>query len=132
MSMSDVAFASGFGSVRQFNDTMREVFALSPTALRAASKQSDSARPGTVTVRLPFRQPFWPDNLFGHLVATGVPGVEEWREGSYRRSMYLPYGTGIVALTPSTDHITCQLTLSDIRDFSTAVVAMPAIARPRH
>ncbi|MFC7648880.1 hypothetical protein ACFQX6_56955 [Streptosporangium lutulentum] len=40
-----------------------------------------SAVPGELSLRLPFRAPLCPDNLFGHLAATGVPGVEEWREG---------------------------------------------------
>ena len=46
--------------------------------------------------RLPFRPPLWPDSLFGHLAATGVPGVEEWRDGAYRRTLRMPHGTGIV------------------------------------
>ncbi len=53
-----------------------------------------------ITLRLPFRAPLHPDNLFGHLAATAVPGVEEWRDGSYRRTLRLPYGHGIVALAP--------------------------------
>jgi len=121
MSMSDVAFAAGFGSVRQFNDTMREVFALTPSALRHAARRAEPAPPGQVDVRLPFRRPFLPDNLFGHLVATGVPGVEEWRDDSYRRTMRLPHGVGIVSLRPSTDHVVCRLRLADMRDFATAV-----------
>jgi len=121
MPMADVAFAAGFGSVRQFNDTMREVFALPPSALRSKAKAAAPATPGTVTVRLSFRPPLWPHSLFGHLVATAVPGVEEWRDGAYRRTMRLPHGNGIVALSPHPDHITCQLTLDDMRDFATAI-----------
>ncbi len=80
LGLADVAFAAGFGSVRQFNETVREVFATTPGDLRARSR-AQITTPGTVTVRLPFRAPLFPDNLFGHLVATGVPGVEEWRDG---------------------------------------------------
>jgi AraC family transcriptional regulator of adaptative response / DNA-3-methyladenine glycosylase II len=119
--MSDVAFAAGFGSIRQFNQTIREVFASSPTELRRASRADTPASPGLVRVRLPFRPPLWPDNLFGHLAATAVPGVEEWRDGTYRRTLRLPFGTGIVALAPRADHIDCSLSLADIRDFPTAV-----------
>ena len=122
LSMSDVAFAAGFGSIRQFNDTVREVFATPPSALRAAAKVRAPSTPGTVTVRLAFRQPLWPDSLFGHLVATAVPGVEECRDGAYRRTMRLPFGSGIVALSPQSDHVSCRLTLTDMRDFSTAIV----------
>ncbi|HEU5334110.1 MAG TPA: AlkA N-terminal domain-containing protein [Actinocrinis sp.] len=151
--MSDVAFAAGFASIRAFNETVREVFALSPTELRARalrrdgrlgaagaastdpvstdsvstdsvstdSVSTDHAPAGTLSFRLPFRAPLCPDNLFGHLVATAVPGVEEWRDGAYRRTLRLPHGSGIVALRPTPDHIACRLTLTDFRDLAHAV-----------
>ncbi len=72
-------------------------------------------------MRLPFREPLLPDNLFGHLAATGVPGVEEWRDGAYRRTMRLPGGPGIVALRPAPSDIAASLTLTDARDCDEAV-----------
>jgi AraC family transcriptional regulator of adaptative response / DNA-3-methyladenine glycosylase II len=72
-------------------------------------------------LRLPFRQPLWPDNLFGHLVATAIPGVEEWRDGAYRRTLRLPHGTGVVGLTPTPTHVLCRLSLTDLRDLSVAI-----------
>jgi len=120
--ISDVAFAAGFTSVRSFNDTVREVFQRTPSELRArAARGLPAAAPGTLALRLPFRQPLCPDNLFGHLVATGVPGVEEWRDGAYRRTLRLPHGHGIVALRPLPDHVDCRLTLTDLRDLATAI-----------
>jgi AraC family transcriptional regulator, regulatory protein of adaptative response / DNA-3-methyladenine glycosylase II len=123
--MGDVAFAAGFSSVRTFNDTVREVFALTPTELRDRIARAARGRPvaasGTLTLRLPFRAPLCPGNLFGHLAATGVPGVEEWRDGAYRRTLRLPHGHGIVALTPEADHIGCRLALTDFRDLSMAI-----------
>ncbi|MFC8101045.1 AlkA N-terminal domain-containing protein [Streptomyces sp. NPDC057363] len=121
--MADLAFAAGFSSIRTFNDTVREVFALSPSELRARAPKSRvvGTTPGTLSLRLPFRAPLNPDNLFGHLAATAVPGVEEWRDGAYRRTLRLPYGHGIVTLTPAPDHIACRLTLSDLRDLTVAI-----------
>ncbi|MEV8389262.1 MULTISPECIES: AlkA N-terminal domain-containing protein [unclassified Streptomyces] len=136
--MADVAFAAGFSSIRAFNDTVREVFALSPSELRArghrgargtsgtgstggTSGTEPAATPGVISLRLPFRAPLTPDNLFGHLAATAVPGVEEWRDGAYRRTLSLPYGHGIVALTPRPDHIACRLSLTDPRDLTLAI-----------
>ncbi|MGP2438120.1 AlkA N-terminal domain-containing protein [Streptomyces sp. JW3] len=118
--MADLAFAAGFSSVRTFNDTVREVFALTPKELRARAPEP-GASAGALTLRLPFRTPFNPDNLFGHLAATAVPGVEEWRNGSYRRTLRLPHGHGITALTPTPDHIACRLTLTDLRDLPVAI-----------
>ncbi|MEU6811714.1 AlkA N-terminal domain-containing protein [Streptomyces sp. NPDC046831] len=127
--IAEIAFAAGFSSIRTFNDTVREVFALSPTDLRARrpgraagrSTAPPPATPGALRLRLPFRAPLNPDNLFGHLAATAVPGVEEWRDGAYRRTLRLPYGHGIAALTPAPDHIACRLTLSDLRDLPVAI-----------
>jgi AraC family transcriptional regulator of adaptative response / DNA-3-methyladenine glycosylase II len=131
--MSDVAFAAGFASIRAFNDTVQEVFALSPTELRAgavrrASKDATrgipdlaSATAGTLSLRLPFRKPFCPDNLFGHLAATAVPGVEEWRAGAYRRTIRLTHGHAVVALRPTPDHVAGQISLTDQRDLASAI-----------
>jgi AraC family transcriptional regulator of adaptative response / DNA-3-methyladenine glycosylase II len=120
--MSDVAFAAGFASIRTFNDTVREVFALSPSQLRErASRGARDAAAGLLSLRLPFRAPLQPDNLFGHLAATAVPGVEEWRDGAYRRTLRLPHGHGLVALRPAPDHVSCQLSLTDLRDLASAI-----------
>lgn len=121
--IAEVAFAAGFGSVRQLNDTVREVYAQMPGELRR--RAAPTSAPGTIVLRLPFRAPLWPDSLLGHLAATAVPGVEEWRGGAYRRTLRLPHGTGIVGLTTHPTHIVCRLTLTDLRDLA------PAVARCR-
>ncbi|WP_261864842.1 helix-turn-helix domain-containing protein, partial [Mycobacterium montefiorense] len=77
----DVAFAAGFSSIRQFNDTIREVCALTPTELRqraqARFEPNETPGTGTLSVRLPVRTPFAYEGVFGHLAAGAVPGVEE-------------------------------------------------------
>ncbi|MER5740814.1 MULTISPECIES: AlkA N-terminal domain-containing protein [unclassified Streptomyces] len=118
----EIAFAAGFSSIRSFNDTVRQVFALTPGELRArAARPTAPHTPGVISLRLPFRAPLEPSNLFGHLAATAVPGVEEWRDGAYRRTLALPYGHGIVALAPRPDHIACRLSLTDPRDLTHAI-----------
>jgi AraC family transcriptional regulator of adaptative response / DNA-3-methyladenine glycosylase II len=74
-----------------------------------------------VDLELRFRPPLRPDNLFGHLAATMVPGVEEVRRGFYRRTLRLPGGAGIAELAPRPDHIACRLTLADPADQPAAV-----------
>jgi AraC family transcriptional regulator of adaptative response / DNA-3-methyladenine glycosylase II len=121
--MAEIAFAAGFASIRTFNDTVREVYALTPGELRARAPGPGTGRGagGALTLRLPFRTPFTPDNVFGHLAATAVPGVEEWRDGAYRRTLRLPHGHGIAALSPAPGHIACRLTLTDLRDLPVAI-----------
>jgi AraC family transcriptional regulator, regulatory protein of adaptative response / DNA-3-methyladenine glycosylase II len=123
----DVAFAAGFSSIRQFNDTVRLVFENTPTALRkrAAARFGSDAHslgsPGALSLRLPVRTPFAYEGVFGHLAATAVPGCEEVRDGAYRRTLRLPSGSAVVSLTPAVDHVRCQLVLDDFRDLTTAI-----------
>jgi AraC family transcriptional regulator of adaptative response / DNA-3-methyladenine glycosylase II len=126
--MTEVAHAAGFASIRAFNDTVREVFALTPTELRsrAARAKTPVVTSGSLALRLPFRAPLHPDNLFGHLAATAVPGVEEWRDGAYRRTLRLPHGHAIATLRPpplDTTHryVECVLALADLRDLHVAI-----------
>lgn len=124
--LTQVAHASGFGSIRSFNDTVRAVFAMAPRELRSTTRLSAGpASAGSawhhLQVRLPFRRPLCVDNLFGHLVATAVPGVEEWREGAYRRSMRLPYGPAVVALRPCDGYVAARVWLRDLADLPVAI-----------
>ncbi len=123
MRLGEVAFAAGFGSVRSFNDAIRAAYDMTPGELRARLRRTPSSRAqlGAIELRLPFRRPFESSNLFGHLVATAVPGVEEWRDGAYRRTLALPHGPGIVALAPRPDHIAATLWLADPRDLTPAI-----------
>jgi AraC family transcriptional regulator of adaptative response / DNA-3-methyladenine glycosylase II len=124
MPFSDAAFAAGFGSIRQFNDTVRAACGSTPTALRHNARRSnrdDFFGSQTVSLRLPVRQPFSYEGVFGHLSAGAVPGCEEVRGGAYRRTLRLPSGNGIVGLTPQSDHVGCILLLEDVRDLSAAI-----------
>src|SRR5215212_821686 len=69
---------------------------------------------------LGFAAPLHPDNLFGHLVATAVPGVEEWHDRAYRRTVTLPGGPGVLALRPGADAVVATLTLTDPADADAA------------
>lgn len=120
--LADVAFAAGFASVRQFNDTIRAVFATTPTGLRTAAKRhATPTTPGKVTLRLPYREPFDYDGLLTFLAARAIPGVEAIVDGAYGRTMHLAHGTGTAWLTPSAGHIDCTLSLTDMRDLGSAV-----------
>jgi AraC family transcriptional regulator, regulatory protein of adaptative response / DNA-3-methyladenine glycosylase II len=118
----DVAFASGFRSVRQFNATLREVFALTPSALRARSRTDESERVhGAISLRLPFRAPLDGDALIAFLGRRAVAGIEEALDGAYRRSLRLPHGAGVVELRPKPGHVLARLWLDDLRDLGAAV-----------
>jgi len=118
---TDVAFAAGFDSVRQFNDTVREVFALTPTDLRRAGHRRSTPVAGGLTLRLPYRPPFdWP-SMFAWLRARTVPGVSETTDTAFRRTLRLPRGAGIATLQPVNGHIACTLQLDSMADLTSAV-----------
>ena len=120
--MIDVAFAAGFRSLRQFNATMKEVFATTPTQLRGRARRDGRAEErGTVELRLPYRAPLDARGLIEFLAKRAVPGVEEVVEGAYRRSLRLPHGSGVVELRPVERHVRARFTLDDLRDLAAAV-----------
>jgi AraC family transcriptional regulator of adaptative response / DNA-3-methyladenine glycosylase II len=120
MSFRDVAFASGFRSVRQFNDTIRQVFAATPGELRHARRNGDVRAADRITLRLPARTPFDGDGLFAWLAARAVRGVET-HSGTYRRTLLLPGGTAVVELAPRADHVLAVFRLTSVSDLASAV-----------
>ncbi|MEU3142446.1 AlkA N-terminal domain-containing protein [Nocardiopsis alba] len=126
MPMADAAFAAGFSSVRQFNETMRAVYDRSPSRMReAAAGRATATGSGTITLRLPYRSPIDLEGTLAFLGDRAVPGVEEYTDGIYRRALRLPHGTGTVELSPGTGraggHVACRLRLTDPRDLAGAV-----------
>ena len=120
--VTEVAFAAGFRSVRQFNATVQEVFALTPTNLRARARTH--GRPedsGAISLRLPYRTPFDGTGLIAFLAKRAVPGVEEVVNGTYRRSVLRPHGAGMLELRPSDRHVLARLRLDDLRDLAAAI-----------
>jgi len=116
--ITDVAFAAGFHSVRQFNDTIRQIFAASPTDLRAARRPTGA---GPLTVRLATREPFAAEPLFAFLGVRAVPGVEHVDGDTYRRALRLPRGSGVITLAAGGGQVTCSLALDDVADVQAAV-----------
>lgn len=121
--MTDIAFAAGFGSVRQFNDTVREVFAAAPGDLRNVRGSTRSVgEPGAVSVRLPVRTPFAGDELFRFVGAHVVPGLEHVDDaGRIHRSLSLPHAHGAVRLETGLDCVHAVFRVADWRDLAPAV-----------
>lgn len=147
LSLADVSFAAGFGSVRQFNATVQDVFAARPSELRARARRTaatdaaplaDGGTPGhpvRLDVDLPVRQPFDAPGVLGFLAARAVDGVEVADlsgDGTlrYARTLALPGGPAAVEVvarqTPGTGwSVRAHLELTGLADVA------PAVARLR-
>jgi len=131
--ISHIAFAAGFSSVRQCNETVQQIFANTPSGVRArtskrtARNRTDGMTQG-IRLRLPGRRPMDAGSVLAFLGTRGVPGVEMLDGMTYRRSLRLPHGHGTVALSPGDRphaegpvFVDAELHLSDLRDLTTAV-----------
>jgi AraC family transcriptional regulator of adaptative response / DNA-3-methyladenine glycosylase II len=117
LGLAEVAFAAGFGSVRQFNDTIREIYGKAPSELRSKAKPAT----GALTLRLPYRSPLHAEALLDFLGARAVENVDRREGDTYTRVLNVPHGTATVALTPFPGHVRAELTLADVRDLAPAV-----------
>ena len=115
--LTEIAFAAGFASLRQFNETMLAVFGCPPSALRRRGHPENPGG-GGLTVHLSYRPPFDTESLLAFLGQRALPGVEEVSAGRYRRSVALPRSTGIIELEPSqaNHQVILRMWLTDLRD----------------
>lgn len=100
LTMTEVALAAGFGSVRRFNETFRKLFDREPRALRRLGPPSTGSN-GEVTILLPYRPPYdWPA-MFSFLKARAVPGIEVVANGVYARTIEVAGAHGAILVQPS-------------------------------
>jgi AraC family transcriptional regulator, regulatory protein of adaptative response / DNA-3-methyladenine glycosylase II len=125
LSMTDIAFAAGFASVRQFNDVMREEFGCPPSALRRRDRGGAEPTGGGLVVRLVHREPYAADQVLGFLAARAVAGVEDAAVvGTYRRVVTTAHGPAVVALEPGSGQVTARLRLPDLSDAGALVARL--------
>lgn len=126
---ADVAFAAGFSSIRQFNDTVRSVFALTPSQLRSSRAPADDPAAAAVGLRLTVRQPFDAAGIIGWLASHApaattviVPnGKDDRNAPTVRLSLRLPHGLGAVSITAADTHLWASFELDDFADLAAAV-----------
>jgi AraC family transcriptional regulator of adaptative response / DNA-3-methyladenine glycosylase II len=94
--MTEIALSAGFRSVRQFNHAMRRTFGAAPTTLRRRGRPPTTAP--DLTVRLPFRLPFDWTRLLAYLAGRAIGGVESVSDDTYRRTIALRDGAGILTV----------------------------------
>lgn len=139
LQVAEIAFAAGFASIRQFNDTIREIYAATPSELRSA-RPGHGSRFGPVgsavgaagvPLRLAYRGPYASVDIFDYLAARAITGIEEvvGERGSrvYRRTLRLPGGPGIAEVDEQLgpgSWLECRLHLVCLGDLTTATQRM--------
>ncbi len=140
LTMADVAFASGFASVRQFNDVMRATFGATPRDLRARSRTRAPGPDGGVrppvdrahlVLHLRHRPPFDAAAWFAHVERRAVAGLEVAEDAGaelrVRRLVLAAHGPAAVTvrLAPDGSRVDVELELGSLADLA------PTVARVR-
>ncbi|WP_327087463.1 helix-turn-helix domain-containing protein [Nonomuraea sp. NBC_01738] len=113
--VTEVAFAAGFGSVRQFNATMRETYGFTPSELRATAGASASG--SGLRLRLHRREPYDVEGIFAFLASRAIPGLERVEGLSYTRQV----AGGSITLTPQKGYFALDATIEDTRQLARLV-----------
>ena len=110
LTFTDIAFAAGFGSVRQFNRTMQDTFTASPRELRERRRKADRlAADGGLTLRLPFSPPFDWAELLEWFGGRAIDGAEVVDGDVYRRTIVVGGEPGVIEVSPGgDDHLVLQ------------------------
>lgn len=117
LSLTTIAFAAGFASLRQFNETMQAVFGCPPSELRRRGQKGEAGT-GVLTLRLTTRPPYDGAYLLNFLGQRTTAGTEEVSNGSYRRTVRFARSAGIIELTPQPDNksVILRLQLDNLED----------------
>lgn len=119
LTITEIAFAAGFGSLRQFNRACREVFRESPRLLRARRRKADRlVADGGLLLRLRFHGPLDWDAMVAYFAARAIPGVEHVSGNTYRRTIIVGDDPGVLELSAGGgDHLVLRAHLPHWEEF---------------
>jgi AraC family transcriptional regulator of adaptative response / DNA-3-methyladenine glycosylase II len=123
LSMTEIAVASGFGSVRRFNDAFRKLYGRAPSALRLT--KTPAAEPSLVTLRLSYRPPYDWDSILAFFAERAMPGVEQVERGRYRRTIAVDGAIGSFEVAPGQNCLIATIRLPQLR------ALLPVVGRLR-
>ncbi|MGB1556253.1 MAG: AlkA N-terminal domain-containing protein [Oceanococcaceae bacterium] len=113
LSMAEIAFAAGFGSVRRFNAAFAEHYRLNPLSMRrAAAEPPEPTADAGIRLRLAYRPPLAWATLAGFLASRGATGVEGLVDGAYLRCLRIGAQKGWVRIHQPRGKHWLQLQLS--------------------
>lgn len=128
LSMTQIAFAAGYGSIRRFNASFQSLFGRPPSALRREAETNGSlGGDSAIVLKLPYRPPYGFKDMLGFLGARTTPGVEEVKDGIWRRTFDIDGSTGIVAVTDNAKrgHLSAHVWVESLSLLPTVKVVFP-------
>ncbi|MGB6068050.1 MAG: AlkA N-terminal domain-containing protein [Desulfomonilaceae bacterium] len=125
LSVTQIAFASGFGSIRRFNAAFSKIYGITPSAIRRRNTGTRTAEGGLFqcTLTLSYRPPFDWERILEFFELRAIPGVEFVAEGAYRRTIRINETTGMISVAHSAKEnaLLLKVALSDSRDLMSIV-----------
>ena len=124
MPIADVAMASGFSSIRRFNEVFQHLFQRPPGALRRKSAAAATDDHDGVTLRLRYRPPYDWDSMLNFLHDRAIPGVEMVENHRYLRTVAMDGSAGSIEVShePQRQNIVVNIRFPHVRSFP-AIVA---------
>lgn len=114
LSMTDIAFTSGYGSVRRFNDHFRKTYKRTPVSLR---KEQTIDQNNAFVIKLSYRPPFDFSGILTFLTMRAIPGVESVGDGEYRRTIFIDGESGRICVSndAAQNVILCKIEVENSR-----------------
>jgi AraC family transcriptional regulator of adaptative response / DNA-3-methyladenine glycosylase II len=122
LSMGEIAEASGFGSIRRFNDAFRKLYGRTPRELRVS--KSAGAESSLVTLRLGYRPPYDWDSILTFFAARAIAGVELIEHGRYRRTIGIGGAVGNFEIAPGKNCLVATIRLPQVRGLLSVVARL--------
>jgi AraC family transcriptional regulator of adaptative response / DNA-3-methyladenine glycosylase II len=118
LSMTEIALASGFGSIRRFNAVFQNLYRRPPASLR---KSALSPKTSAVTLKLAYRPPYDWDAVLAHLAARAIPGVELVLGDRYARTVAIDGAVGSIEVRPGRGALSATLRIPAVKALPTLV-----------
>jgi AraC family transcriptional regulator of adaptative response / DNA-3-methyladenine glycosylase II len=117
LGLEEIAFASGFGSLRRFNARIRRTFRRTPTELRRRARSFAACEPECYRFRLAYRAPYDWEGMLRYLDSRAIAGVESVDGSTYRRTIAVKGRSGVieVSLVPGSRALSLSVRFPDPR-----------------
>jgi len=121
--LTEIALASGFGSIRRFNSTFRKLFGKAPRELRRLNEEMPHPGDAPLTLKLALRPPYDGGQIIDFFKTRAIPGVEEVTLGCYRRTICINNQAGVlqISLSPANDHLVLNVHLANMGELKPVV-----------